>query len=250
MLLLLTASAALGGMPPLAAAAADGAESARGGRESPAVRPSLSSKQVAIPAIAAFAATGELARLHSALEAALDTGLSISEAKEVLIQIYAYAGFPRSLNALSELMTVVEDRRKRGIQDIAGAEPSHPAPTGSELLQAGTVNQTAISGRRVEGAVFDFAPAINQFLRSHLFGDIFVRDNLDWRSRELATVSALAAMTGVEAQLRSHIQASVTVGLSVDQLHELVGVLEVQVSHDAAGRARDALNQYLARAGR
>jgi hypothetical protein len=33
-------------------------------------------------------------------------------------------------------------------------------------------------------------PVINRFLQAHLFGDIFERDNLDWQSRELATVGA------------------------------------------------------------
>jgi alkylhydroperoxidase/carboxymuconolactone decarboxylase family protein YurZ len=60
----------------------------------------------------------------------------------------------------------------------------------------------------VKGQLFEFAPAINEYLKTHLFGDIFARDNLDWQSRELATVGALAAMSGVEPQLQSHISAS------------------------------------------
>ena len=63
--------------------------------------------------------------------------------------------------------------------------------TGAELLAAGKANQTEISGGPVQGPVFDFAPVINQFLQAHLFGAIFERDNLDWQSRELATVGAL-----------------------------------------------------------
>ena len=103
----------------------------------------------------------------------------INEAKEILVQLYAYVGFPRSLNALGELMRVVEARRDRGIRDEAGAEPSRVIPKGDELLAAGTANQTKISGAPVQGPLFEFAPVINQYLRTHLFGDIFERDNLE-----------------------------------------------------------------------
>ncbi|MBT1595305.1 carboxymuconolactone decarboxylase family protein, partial [Klebsiella pneumoniae] len=77
----------------------------------------------------------------------------------------------------------------------------------------------------VQGPLFDFAPVINQFLQTHLFGDIFARDNLDWQSRELATVGALAATPGVESQLLSHTRASMRVGLTASQLRQLVQVL-------------------------
>ena len=92
----------------------------------------------------------------------------------------------------------------------------------------------------------DFAPVINQFLQAHLFGDIFERDNLDWQSRELATLGALAATPGVEAQLRSHMRASLRVGLSAAQLRQLVQVLADQGDAGAARRAGEALTQALA----
>jgi alkylhydroperoxidase/carboxymuconolactone decarboxylase family protein YurZ len=38
--------------------------------------------------------------------------------------------------------------------------------------------------------LFDFAPAIDEYLKTHLFGDIFERDSVDWQSRELATAGA------------------------------------------------------------
>ena len=185
-------------------------------------------------------------RLNAALNQGLDAGLTVSEAKEVLVQLYAYAGFPRSLNALGELMKVVEARKQRGIQDAQGREPSQVLATGSELVAAGTANQTVISGGPVQGAVFDFAPVINQFLQAHLFGDIFERDNLDWQSRELATVGALAATPGAEAQLRSHMRASLRVGLSVAQLQQLTQALGDGVNAEVATRASEALTQTLA----
>ncbi|HKX44101.1 MAG TPA: carboxymuconolactone decarboxylase family protein [Burkholderiaceae bacterium] len=210
----------------------------------------LSARQRAIPLIAAFMAASDMPKLSGALGQGLDAGMTLSESKEVLVQLYAYAGFPRSLNALAELMKVVEARQQRGIQDALGPEPSRTVPTGNELIAAGRANQTEISGGPVQGAVFDFAPVINQFLQAHLFGDIFERDNLDWQSRELATVGALAATPGAEAQLRSHMRASLRVGLTAAQLRQLTRVLAEQVDAGAAKRADEALTQALAAASK
>ncbi|HDS0923358.1 TPA: carboxymuconolactone decarboxylase family protein [Stenotrophomonas maltophilia] len=203
----------------------------------------LSARQQAIPLIAAAAATSNLPQLTAALNRGLDAGLSISEAKEVLVQMYAYTGFPKSLNALGELMAVVEARKGLGIADAPGQPPRGEIPVGDALRVVGTANQTRISGAPVKGPVMEFAPVINQFLQSHLFGDIFERDNLDWQSRELATVGALASMPGVEAQLRSHMAASQRVGLSREQLEHVVQLLAHSGDTAASTRAAKALEQ-------
>jgi 4-carboxymuconolactone decarboxylase len=206
----------------------------------------LSAKQQAIIPIAALGAAGDMPRLAAALNDGLDAGLSISEAKEVLVQLYAYAGFPRSLNALGELMKTVESRNQRGLHDNEGQPPEGAIPTGEALLAAGTANQTKLSGSPVTGPLFEFAPAIDQYLKTHLFGDVFERDNLDWQSRELATVSMLSALQGVESQLQSHLRISMNVGLSASQLARLCEVLGTRVDPDAGRRASDALKRQLA----
>jgi 4-carboxymuconolactone decarboxylase len=226
------------------ASAAPAAAARRQSRATPTSE-ALSAKQKAIPLIASFAASSDLPKLNVALARGLDAGLTVSEAKEILVQLYAYAGFPRSLNALGELLKVVEARKQRGILDAPGREPSRVNPSGDALIAIGKANQTEISGGPVQGSVFDFAPVINQFLQGHLFGDIFERDNLDWQSRELATVGALAATPGAEAQLLSHMRASMRVGLSAGQLRQLVQVLAERGDAAAAARADAALTQAL-----
>lgn len=190
-------------------------------------------------------ASSQMDKLNAALNQGLDAGLTINETKEILVQLYAYTGFPRSLNGLSELMKVVETRKQRGINDTEGKEPVSPIPVGAELRVVGTANQTKISGAPVQGPLFEFAPVINQFLQTHLFGDIFARDNLDWQSRELATVGALAATPGVESQLLSHTRASLRVGLTAEQLRQLAQVLRENGESEAAMRADHALQQAL-----
>ncbi|RZI99047.1 MAG: carboxymuconolactone decarboxylase, partial [Rubrivivax sp.] len=67
--------------------------------------------------------------------------------------------------------------------------------------------------------------------------------NLDWQSRELATVGALAALPGAESQLQSHVGFSLNVGLTVPQLRDLADTLAQRGQHEAAGRARAAIAQ-------
>jgi 4-carboxymuconolactone decarboxylase len=208
----------------------------------------LSPRQLAIAPIAATMAVGDLPQLNAALNQGLDAGLTVGDAREILVQLYAYAGFPRSLNALGELMKVIEARRQRGVQDAPGREPETPVPAGKDLLALGTANQTKLSGAPVQGPLFEFAPAIDTFLKTHLFGDIFARDNLDWPSRELATVGALASLAGVEPQLQSHVRISMNVGLTAAQLRSAAGLLAERGQADAARRVRAAVDKEVAQA--
>ncbi|WP_339463927.1 carboxymuconolactone decarboxylase family protein [Pseudomonas sp. EA_65y_Pfl2_P74] len=195
----------------------------------------LTAKQLAVAPIGATMATGDMPRLRDALNRGLDAGLTISESKEILVQLYAYAGFPRSLNSLSQLMSVLQEREAGGVQDEPGREPG-PVPSGHALLDLGTDNQTRLVGAPVSGPLFEFAPAIDQFLKVHLFGDIFARDNLDWATRELATVGALAAMPGLASQLASHLKISMNVGLTAQQLNQVASDLKRHGDQEAAER--------------
>jgi len=211
----------------------------------------LSARQQAIVPIAAFGAAGDMASLAAALHRGLDAGLTVNDTKEVLIQLYAYAGFPRSLNALNALMKVLDARKQLGVQDQPGKTPARSIPKGDALLAAGTSNQTRLLGGPSKAAVYEFAPAIDQYLKEHLFGAIFERDNLDWQSRELATVGMLSALPGAEAQLQAHLGFSMNVGLTAGQLKQLTQVLAEKVNAETATRAREALARQLAvQAGR
>lgn len=205
----------------------------------------LSPRQKAILPIAAFTMAGDLQRLDDALRTGLEAGLTINEIKEILGQLYAYAGFPRALNALGTFMKVVDDRKAHGITDVEG-DPPGPLPAPERMLEVGTANQTTLSGQPVTGPLFAFSPQIDRYLKEHLFGAVFARDNLPWRDRELATVAALSALAGAESQVQSHMRISRNVGLSEVQLQGVVDALREEVGTDAAERADSARRQSLA----
>jgi alkylhydroperoxidase/carboxymuconolactone decarboxylase family protein YurZ len=204
----------------------------------------LNAKQQGIVTIAAFTAKGDLERLKTALNEGLDAGLTVNEIKEVLVQMYAYCGFPRSLNGISTFMSVMEERKAKGIKDEIGKEAS-PLPTNKSRIELGAKIQTSLIGAPASGAIYTFTPAIDVFLKDHLFGDIFGRDNLDFQSREIATISALASMEGVNSQLQSHFKVGFNTGLTEAQMMSLISVLEAKVDKKEAANAKEVLNIVL-----
>jgi alkylhydroperoxidase/carboxymuconolactone decarboxylase family protein YurZ len=204
----------------------------------------LNARQKSIVPIAAFTASGDMQGLKMALNEGLDAGLNVNEIKEFLIQMYAYAGFPRSLNGIDNFMGVLEERKQKGIKDEAGKEPS-PMPANKSSIELGTEIQTRLAGRPVTGPIYTFAPTIDRFLKGHLFGDIFGRDNLDFQSREIATISALANMKGVNPQLQGHFNIGLNVGLTEPQMRSLISILEAKVGKKEADNANEILSKVL-----
>ena len=71
----------------------------------------LDKKQEKIVTIYSFAARGELEKLKPELVAGLESGLTVNEIKEILVHLYAYAGFPRSLRGLQTLRAGLDERK-------------------------------------------------------------------------------------------------------------------------------------------
>ncbi len=212
----------------------------------------LNAKQEKIVTIAAFTAKGDLQKLKTALNEGLDAGLSINEIKEILVQMYAYTGFPRSLNGIFTFMGVMEEREQKGIKDEIGKEAS-PLPTNINKDKYGEEVRSRLSGTQVvppKSGYQLFAPAIDVFLKEHLFADIFGRDNLDIQSREIATISALASMEGVNPMLQFHLDAGMNVGLTEAQVRSLISVLESRVGKKEADNATRNSEQGFEQQGR
>jgi 4-carboxymuconolactone decarboxylase len=206
----------------------------------------LNAKEQCVVLISAFTAKGDLPKLHSALVDGLNAGLTINEIKEVLVQLYAYTGFPRSLNALQTFMDVLKTRKQNGIIDKLGSAPT-PIGDNRNKLQVGTDNQTRLVGQPIKGELYEFSPTIDVFLKEHLFADIFGRDNLDWKTRELVTIAALAALGGVENQLRSHFRVGMHNGLTERQLEHLVAFVASNIGTAEGDAADRVLSMVLQR---
>ena len=83
-------------------------------------------------------------------------------------------------------------------------------------------------------ALADIAPDFARYLLEFPFGDIYSRPGLDLRSREIATIAALAAMGNAAPQLKVHIEAGLNVGLSRDEIVEILMQMAVYAGFPAA----------------
>jgi 4-carboxymuconolactone decarboxylase len=209
----------------------------------------LNAKQQSIVTIAAFTAKGDMEKLKTALNEGLNAGLTVNEIKEILVQMYAYAGFPRSLNAIHTFMAVMDERKAKGIRDEMGKEAS-PLPAGMNKDEYGAKVRARLAGQEVippPSGYQLFTPVIDTFLKEHLFADIFARDNLDYQSRELATIAALASMTGTGGQLRFHLGAALNTGLTEAQMKDFISVLKSKVGKKEAKSASEILTEVLSK---
>ena len=191
----------------------------------------LTARENAIVDIGAWTARGEQDKLGAAFKAGFDAGLTLNEAKELVGQLYAYCGFPRALNAAGTLMKAQElaaknakDAKEISRRDAESQrkenEAGQPFVLGDKALEIGTENQTKLS-----------------YLKAHLFGDIFARDTLDWRTREIVTIAALAARPETEPQMKAHIAIGKVNGVTDAQAAEIVR--RVQMPRNPADLPRD-----------
>jgi len=211
-------------------------------------QPVLSPKQASIITIAAFTANGDRDKLKTALNEGLDAGLSVNEAKEILVQMYAYAGFPRSLNGLATFMAVLDERQAHGLKDALGKDAS-PIPADLNRDDYGAKVRAQLAGLDTippPSAWQEFSPVIDRFLKEHLFADVFARDVLTFQQRELATIAALASMPGLEGPLRFHLGAAMNTGLTKEQMNGFISVIQARVGRKEAESAGKLLAEILA----
>ena len=158
-----------------------------------------------LAACACLMAQGDMNRLEPAVRMALDNGL------------YAYTGFPRSLNALGVLSKVLESKQPNWQEGKPWTRPAE-WDDAKKAYELGTKNQTQLSGKPFN---YEFCPQDDYYLKSHLFGDIFAGDQLSAADREIVTVAALSGLEGVAPQLAAHKQGAVNMGNSQQLVDEL-----------------------------
>lgn len=165
------------------------------------------------------------------------------------MQLCACTGFPRSLNAVHSFMEVTKRRADAGVKNEPGREPS-PVPAGLNKDEYGAWVRAKLGGRTEippPAGHQVFAPAIDTFLKEHLFCDIFIRDNLSPKHRELATIGALGAMTGTAGQLNFHLGAALNTGTTVEEMEDYFAEIERASGEEQEKIARDVFAKILAK---
>lgn len=124
---------------------------------------------------------------------------------------------------------------------------------GETRLQRGQRALAAIdgeAGQKVIEALAGIAPDFATYLFEFPFGDIYSRPGLSLRDREIATIAALAALGTAQPQLKVHVAAGLNVGLSQDEITEILMQMAVYAGFPAALNGLFAAQEvFAARAG-
>lgn len=89
------------------------------------------------------------------------------------------------------------------------------------------------AGENVIAALADIAPDFARLL-IEIFGDVYSRPQLDIKSREIGVVAALTALGNATPQLKVHIHAALNVGLTRDEVVEIIMQMAVYAGFPAA----------------
>ena len=102
------------------------------------------------------------------------------------------------------------------------------------------------AGEQVLAALADIAPDLGRYSIEFPFGDIYTRPGLDLKSREIATVAALAALGNATPQLKVHLHGALNVGCSETEVLEILIQMAVYAGFPAALNAIFAAREVFA----
>ncbi len=91
-----------------------------------------------------------------------------------------------------------------------------------------------VAGENVINALKEIAPDFADLLIEFPFGDVYCREGLDLKSREIATVAALTAMGNARPQLKVHVHGALNVGCSQQEIIEIMIQMAVYAGFPAA----------------
>ena len=187
----------------------------------------LSPRQQAIVQLAALSAIGANSYLRDEIENALVARhLAPEDVVLILNQLTSYYGFPRAEKAFSAL---------DGLVDPALAFQL-PADEMSFRHKTGKDAYTKLDPNGYAAITNMFGPLAKNLPDTTfpLFGDAYSPEGLSLPDRQLATIAALAAMDTAEPQLRFHIRTSLRIGLSRQDIMDMIVLIQYYAGMPAA----------------
>jgi len=205
----------------------------------------LKSKEIAV--VAALTAMGTAQpQLKVHINGALNTGSTINEVKEVILQMSVYSGFPSSINGMNALKDVLKERQEHGIKDEIGKIATDTTQT--DRLKLGEQELSKLDSLQVDrlkNAYNDFSPELVKLTLEFGYADIFSRDNLDPKYRQIATIAALTALGNAQPQLKFHINAGLNIGLTVENVKEIMLLMSVYSGFPSAINGTNILKEVV-----
>jgi 4-carboxymuconolactone decarboxylase len=195
-------------------------------------RPGLSPRDRQAATIAALTALGNAApQLEFHIGGGLSAGLSPAEVVEIVYVATVFAGFPAGLNAIGAARKVFAAR-------VLAVEPRPAHPAGDTdrrargLAALETTSQGA--GKAVVASLADIAPDLADFILDFSYGDVISRSILAPRDKEIAMIAAATARGTQRPQLKVHVKAALAVGLTREEIVEVIMQMAVYAGFPAA----------------
>lgn len=193
--------------------------------------------------IGAHVATQSRDGLRAQINSALDDGIDPVAIKEVVYHAIPYVGLAKVYDSI---VLTNEVFAERGIK-LPLASQATVASDIDARMTAGTQTQGAVIGgpdavaARHAAALPDLAH-IEDFLTQNCFGDYYSRNGLDFKTRELLTLS----MGGADAQVRGHVAGNLNVGNGRDVMVDAVTQLVPYIGYPRTLNAISAINELTA----
>ena len=182
-------------------------------------RPGLDIRYRMLATLSVLTTLQRLSQFQTYVHSALSLGLNPEEIQEVPIHCSLYAGFPSAVNSLE---VVHEAFRERGVEP---PQTEIPELSLEEMEARGRELRDQLFGPEGQGgynsALMDLAPDLRTLTYQYGFGEIFFRPGLDLKSRVVCATAALAA-TRADGQLRNFLRAGPRVGLSQQEMVEVL----------------------------
>jgi alkylhydroperoxidase/carboxymuconolactone decarboxylase family protein YurZ len=159
--------------------------------------------------IVAAAARGLRDALPERYRAAAEAGIPAADLSEATLQVFLFAGYPRTIGAFEALKEALPD---------AATPPSEPER--SDFYARGRATFQKVYGEhtdtvlaKLEGLHPDFA----RYVIHDAYGQVLGRPFLPLKERELLAVAMLAALD-LAPQLRSHVHGAKKAGATEDEV--------------------------------
>ncbi|MBU1392307.1 MAG: carboxymuconolactone decarboxylase family protein [Gammaproteobacteria bacterium] len=90
------------------------------------------------------------------------------------------------------------------------------------------------AGEKVINSLANICPDLGKYIIEYPFGDIYQREGLDLKTRELVTVAALTALGHCQPQLNVHVNGALNVGCTPQEIVEVILQMSVYAGFPAA----------------
>lgn len=149
--------------------------------------------------------------------------------QEWILDVPAPARFPNdpadAEPAMRDELVREDSRRTRGLRALA--------------------EHAGESGVAAVAALRDIAPDFADWIVDFSYGDVLSRPGLDRRTRQLATIAALAALGNAQPQLRVHVEGALNAGCRPQEIVEVMLQMAVYAGFPAAINALGVVREVL-----